>query len=416
MAETDPLVHDYVVNELPTTSKQEKKKYFSREFYNVFMLGLSFMTVFTAFNTTQGTMTTFHAEAGFWSLCVLYAFFAFTNLVSAVVVKKLGSRTSLFIGAVPYCAFVLTAAFNSNIALIVVGAFVGIGAAILWTAHASFLSFNAGEDMGFYSGLFFGIFQINGILGNVLTGALLNAGISQFYIFSILTVISIVGLVLICYLVPPKPSAALKDFDSNNDSMSNMIKETFKIILSDRRMVLFHPISIYSGFSMTLFMGLLPPRVELSYLGWALATLGLAEVVGSLVFGKLADLLGTWPVMMGTLVTHALALTCSFFFNSAEPYLWFVTMFLAGLADAGLNTSIYAILGSPAYFKSKPAYAFSGFKLVQSIAMAAGFLCGIYVPFEYIRLMVCAMWAAALIAFTLSEVFVRPSNHKSEHE
>ncbi|KAL0476597.1 12 TM domain-containing transmembrane protein [Acrasis kona] len=398
MSESDPIIQKYAVEEVGASGHKSRSKYLSRD--------LSFMTIFTSFNTTQGTMTTFHEKAGFWSLCVLYAFFAFTNLISAVIVKKLGARLSLFIGAAPYAAFVLTAAFNSDVALIIVGAFVGIGAAILW----SFLSFNAGEDMGFYSGLFFGIFQINGILGNVLTGALLNAGISQFYIFSILFVISVLGLILMCYLVDPRPSAALNNQEKNTDSMSHMIKETVKVILTDKRMVFFHPISLYSGFSNSLFLGLLPPRVGLAYLGWVLAVLGLAEVIGSLVFGKLADIIGTWPVMIVTLVTHAITLGLSFFFDVAEPYLWFVTMFFAGLADAGLNTSIYAILGSPNYFKLQPAYAFSGFKLVQSIAMAAGFLCGIYVPFTYIQYAVCLMWVGAVVFFALSDAII-PSDY-----
>jgi MFS family permease len=90
------------------------------------------MTLFTAFNTTQGYMTTFHKGAGFWSLCVLYTCFAFSNLISPVVVSKLGPRLGLFLGALPYALCVLAACFDNDIVLIIVGGLTGIGAAILW--------------------------------------------------------------------------------------------------------------------------------------------------------------------------------------------------------------------------------------------------------------------------------------------
>jgi hypothetical protein len=96
------------------------------------MLGFSFMTLFAAFGTTQGYATTFHKNAGFWSLCVLYIFFAFSNLVSPVVVSKVGPRMGLFIGAVPYAGFVLAACFDNDVMLIISAGILGIGAAILW--------------------------------------------------------------------------------------------------------------------------------------------------------------------------------------------------------------------------------------------------------------------------------------------
>jgi MFS family permease len=386
-----------------------KTKYGNRRFYNVLMLGFSFMTVFTAFNTTQGYMTTFHEKAGFWSLCVLYIFFAFSNLISPVVVSRLGPRMGLFLGAIPYAIFVLAACFTSDAALIITAGVLGIGAAILWTAHGTFLTQCAGNDMGFYSGVFFGIFQMNGILGSLIAASLLQVGLDQFWTFFILFVIAVIGVIMLCYLLPIQTHQVSSV--EQTESLSMILRSTFAVLL-DKRMILFIPISLFSGFSMSLYLGLIPPIIGVKYLGWVLALFGVAEVLGSIIFGKWADLLGKRPVMLTTYAIHASALVCSFFIYSAQPYMFFVTMFFAGLGDAGLNTSIYAILGSANYFKSQAAYAFAAFKLIQSIAMAAGFFSGIYLTYQVIQIIICSIWGAAVLFFVILDFFIAPSDKK----
>jgi predicted MFS family arabinose efflux permease len=79
-------------------------------------------------------------------------------------------------------------------------------------------------------------------------------------------------------------------------------------------------------------MGLLPPAIGVKWLGWTLAVLGFAEMFGSLVFGKLADIIGKRPVMIATFIIQAAAILCSFFLHDIPPYMFFITMFVAGLA------------------------------------------------------------------------------------
>jgi MFS family permease len=70
------------------------------------------------------------------------------------------------------------------------------------------------------------------------------------------------------------------------------------------------------------------------------------EFIGSLTFGKLADCCGKRIVYYLMLVVHSIAIAMTFVMNYAQPYLFYVTSAMAGLADSALNTEIYALLGT----------------------------------------------------------------------
>lgn len=80
------------------------------------------------------------------------------------------------------------------------------------------------------------------------------------------------------------------------------------------------------------------------------------EFIGSLLFGKLADLLGKRIVYYIMFIVHSLAIGMTFIMTFAQPYLFYVTTAIAGLADSALNTELYALLGT--LFKHSASEAF----------------------------------------------------------
>jgi fatty acid desaturase len=87
-------------------------------------------------------------------------------------------------------------------------------------------------------------------------------------------------------------------------------------------------------------------------------------------------------------------------------------LFALTSTDSGLNTGIYAILGSASYYKTQAAYAFAAFKLIQSIAMAAGFFSGLYLTYSIIQYILCGVWVSAVLAFGILDFWVAPSDRK----
>ena len=172
------------------------QKYFS--LINIVIVSMSFCVLFSSYNTTQGYVTNLKKEIGFWMLAAVYASFAVTNLVSPAIVNRLGSKLSLIVGASPYCLFILSASFTNAQSWLLITAAVlnGMGGAILWTSHGKYLIELAGADLGSSSGIFFGIFSLNGIIGNMLAGVLLLFRVSIFWTFFVLFCLAVVGILM----------------------------------------------------------------------------------------------------------------------------------------------------------------------------------------------------------------------------
>lgn len=137
-------------------------------FDKLLVLSFGFMLLFTAFNTSQSLATQVlednnFGKLGFYSLAILYCVFGFCCFISLPIVKKLGARISLVIGAFCYTFYVssfILPAFKSQLpdsqswllnrtfilSLILVAAAInGFGAAILWVAQGQYISMCANE-------------------------------------------------------------------------------------------------------------------------------------------------------------------------------------------------------------------------------------------------------------------------------
>lgn len=145
-------------------------------------------------------MTLNHGVWGSISLGVVYGVFAFSSFVTPFVEKVVGAKIGLLIGVVPYTIFVLVSGFTLKWLLVSSAVLLGFGAAMLWTAHGSFLAKCAGDEMGFYSGVFFALFQFNGIIGSAITGVMKTFHLAQWIIFTVLFCIALVGGFLMLFL------------------------------------------------------------------------------------------------------------------------------------------------------------------------------------------------------------------------
>lgn len=149
---------------------------------NVFLLGLAFMLVFTAFQTMGNVQTVILDSAknkssdgyvegfngdGYYSLAVIYAVFTCANWFAPPVVSKLGPRITLFLGGVCYSLFIAQLIYPNDYMLYGASALVGFGAAMIWVAQGNFLTLNSDEStMERNSGLFWAMLQSSLLIGN----------------------------------------------------------------------------------------------------------------------------------------------------------------------------------------------------------------------------------------------------------
>jgi MFS family permease len=336
------------------------------------LLGVLFCLLFSAFNATQNLQSTVNEEIGNVSLSVLYIVFAFSNFFAPSIVMKIGEKWSIILGSLAYVLYIAANIHPMLATHIIAGALNGLGAAIIWTAQGSYLiKCSSEETVGAFSGIFFGIFQFNQIIGNFSAGFLLDKlSISTFYLFIILTAVGGFSVLAFFFLRDPKnfPNAEIKPPTPLKERVVKSIA-----VFSEARMLLFVLIIIFSGFSQSFFFGRFPKLIgDLSYIGYVLACLGAADSLGSFLFGKLIDKIGSKLVMgfgvLVVLVQTSILLIVPL--DTLREHMWsfFVLGIGFGLADASFYTTIYATVS--ALFKDRIEMGFAAFRFVQSASTA----------------------------------------------
>ncbi|CAF1497848.1 unnamed protein product [Rotaria sordida] len=168
-----------------------------------------------SYNVTQIFQTSSdHAKDGAFALGIIYLVFCLTNLVlSSYITRSLGVRLTLIFSSVAYVPFIASNIKYNRWTLYISGFLVGVGAALLWTAHGVYvtISTNKHEQVnnlvssstrGLMNGTFFGIFQLNQIIGNLLVSFLFHIKLDQWIIFTILTSICGLGTFSLIFLRP----------------------------------------------------------------------------------------------------------------------------------------------------------------------------------------------------------------------
>lgn len=147
------------------------------------ILGGTFFCVFLSFTMMQGYAVQLYGPAlAADTEAALYASFTACCLAAPAAVDALGSRCGLFVGALSYAALALAsfayAAKDASPGLrplvVASGAVVGVGASIIWTAHARIMLQYGGGDggqAGAAFGVFWAFFNSSALVGGVLTWA-----------------------------------------------------------------------------------------------------------------------------------------------------------------------------------------------------------------------------------------------------
>ena len=162
-------------------------------------------------------------DLGFYSLSLLYLVFGFACFVSLPIVKALGSRASLVLGALCYtvyvASFILPAFRTQNpestrlalnrkfiITVILVAAMInGFGASILWVAQGQYISMCANDkNKGYFNSVFWSLVMCAGIFGNLMA-AFVIANVEQSTFYCVMTVFCIASSLFFLFLRKPVP-------------------------------------------------------------------------------------------------------------------------------------------------------------------------------------------------------------------
>uniref|UniRef100_A0A2K6JP38 UNC93-like protein MFSD11 n=1 Tax=Rhinopithecus bieti TaxID=61621 RepID=A0A2K6JP38_RHIBE len=347
----------------------------SKKLFNIIILGVAFMFMFTAFQTCGNVAQTvirslnstdFHGS-GYTSMAIIYGVFSASNLITPSVVAIVGPQLSMFASGLFYSMYIAVFIQPFPWSFYTASVFIGIAAA---------------ES-------------------------------DRRTVFIALTVISLVGTVLFFLIRKPDSENILgedessddQDMEVNESAQNNLtkavdaFKKSFKLCVT-KEMLLLSITTAYTGLELTFFSGVYGTCIgainkfgaeEKSLIGLSGIFIGIGEILGGSLFGLLSknNRFGRNPVVLLGILVHFIAFyliflnmpgdapiapvkgTDSSAYIKSSKEVAILCSFLLGLGDSCFNTQLLSVLGFLYSEDSAPAFAI--FKFVQSICAAVAF-------------------------------------------
>ncbi|KFV57282.1 UNC93-like MFSD11 [Gavia stellata] len=427
----------------------------SKKLFSIIILGVSFMFIFTAFQTcgniaqtviTNLNNTDFHGS-GYTSMSIIYGVFSASNLISPSVVAIVGPQLSMVVSGIFYSLYIAVFIQPATWAFYTASVFIGIAAAVLWTAQGNCLTVNSDENtIGRNSGVFWALLQSSLFFGNLYIyfawqGKTLISESDRRTVFIALTVISLVGTVLFFLIRKQEDTKAPGEEDSANEILGDSssaqnkmtravaaFKKSIKLSFT-KEIMLLSVTTAYTGLELTFFSGVYGTCIgavnrfgseEKSLIGLSGIFIGVGEILGGGIFGLLSknNRFGRNPVVMLGIVVHFIAFYLIFFnmpnnapiapMEGTDDVAYMIPSkevaifcsFLLGLGDSCFNTQLLSILGFLYSEDSAPAFAI--FKFVQSICAAVAYFYSNYFLLQWqLLIMVVVGFFGTITFFTV---------------
>ncbi|XP_074967070.1 UNC93-like protein MFSD11 [Phalacrocorax aristotelis] len=424
----------------------------SKKLFNIIILGVSFMFIFTAFQTcgniaqtviTNLNNTDFHGS-GYTSMSIIYGVFSASNLISPSVVAVVGPQLSMVVSGIFYSLYIAVFIQPATWAFYTASVFIGIAAAVLWTAQGNCLTVNSDENtIGRNSGVFWALLQSSLFFGNLYIyfawqGKTRISESDRRTVFIALTVISLVGTVLFFLIRKQEDTKAPGEEDSANEILADSssaqnkmmravtaFKKSIKLSFT-KEILLLSVTTAYTGLELTFFSGVYGTCIgavnrfgseEKSLIGLSGIFIGVGEILGGGIFGLLSknNRFGRNPIVMLGIVIHFIAFYLIFFnmpndapiapMEGTDDVAYMIPSkevaifcsFLLGLGDSCFNTQLLSILGFLYSEDSAPAFAI--FKFVQSICAAVAYFYSNYLLLQWQLLIMVVVGFFGTITF-----------------
>uniref|UniRef100_A0A665VDY9 UNC93-like protein MFSD11 n=1 Tax=Echeneis naucrates TaxID=173247 RepID=A0A665VDY9_ECHNA len=380
-----------------------------KQTFNVVILGLGFLFIFTAFTTCGNVEQTVvkslqndtFAGSGYHSLGIIYGVFSFSNLLAPTVVTIIGPKLTMFLSGLVYSGYIAVFIIPSTWPFYLTSVLIGVGAAMLWTAQGHFLVENSeASTINRNTGVFWALLQCSMFFGN-----------------------------LYIYL----------DWNGKTEITGRQFKLAFHVPscletilqhLKTKTILLLSPCMAYSGLELSFYSGVYGTCIGATaqfgeaakgLIGISGIMVGVGEIVGGGSFGLLCRnnrFRRTSVVFLG-MVVHFIAFYLIFLTipddapvvlktpAQKKPYIppsvsiALLCSFLLGLGDSCFNTQLYSILGRVYSEHSTPAFAI--FKFIQSVFAAVAFFYSGYVLLMWQLLLMIILGFTGTLCFFVVE-------------
>jgi len=246
--------------------------------------------------------------------------------------------------------------------------------------------------IGLFNGFFFTIFQMNQVVGNLLSSILLDQ--FQIPIYVLLYVflgIAAFSFVSLCFLTPEIDETREKDTDSLKERIFKTLRTN-----KDKMMLLLVPAFIYSGVEQGFLFGdftrdIINATIGSNRIGYVMAVFGIVNVASAFASGKIFGRYGTIPLIATGLIAQLIVLLGFLFFIlfadnwvayiQYNSFILYIAAGIYGIGDSIWN-NITNIMVSK-LFPEKAEAAFSNSKFWQGFGFVIPFVWNVILDTRY---------------------------------
>ncbi|KAI8436993.1 hypothetical protein MSG28_010395 [Choristoneura fumiferana] len=401
---------------------------------NVVVISVAFMLHFTAYSGAANLQSSINAEAGLGtaSLAAVYAGLIFSNIFLPVaVIKWMGTKWAMSLSFVTYMPYMAAQLWPRFYTMIPAGLMVGLGGGPLWCAKCTYISvvsevhskisgIPAEALLVRFLGLFFMIFQMNQVWGNLISSLVLSSSDNAAAVTAVnetmiplvcganflpsqdagevlqsqpqAKIQTIAGIYLACMagaaLIVAVGVDSMRRYDSGRSGSGGgksgvaLLAVTLRLLVEPNQMLLI-VINVFIGMQQAFFgadftASFVSCAIGTGTVGFVMVTYGLADAIGCVVTGYLAKLSGRIPLICAATVVHAglLVTLLAWRVHAGGGVVMYAIAVLWGLADSVWMVQINAYYGI--LFPGREEAAFSNFRLWESVGYIIAYVISPY--------------------------------------
>nr|XP_034831775.1 UNC93-like protein [Maniola hyperantus] len=401
---------------------------------NVVIISIAFMVQFTAYSGAANLQSSINAEAGLGtaSLAAVYAGLIFSNIfLPVVVIKWLGTKWAMSVSFITYMPYIAAQLYPRFWTLIPAGLFVGLGGGPLWCSKCTYLSIvsevqskitniSAEALLVRFFGVFFMIFQLNQVWGNLISSLVISSGDNLAAVTAVNAsmipklcganflpsadagealqpqppekIQMIAGIYLACMagaaLIVAVGVDSMKRYKTSRGETGSglsgvaLLVVTLKLLIEPNPLMLVI-INIFVGMQQAFFgadftASFVSCAIGTGTVGFVMMTFGMADAIGCVVFGYLAKVTGRIPLIIVATIAHFLLFMLILVWKPQhdQSHIMFIIAIFWGLCDSIWLVQINAYYGI--LFPGREEAAFSNFRLWESVGYIIAYIISPY--------------------------------------
>lgn len=339
-------------------------------------------------------------STGAWQSGILYLTYTLSAVLGATwIVKKLGSRDAIWFGMCLYCVYVgcfwvatrVEDLDNQRAAAYFGAAIGGVGAGFLWTSQGAYFSQAASDHAGhlqqpiatstsYMAGVFAFFYLSEELLLRILSTALAGY-LGWESIFGLYTMIAVISAIAMP-LVYKYPKDSNDELDPSRSTVFYKVTAAAQMLWRDPKMKYMIGLNAVFGFASAFLNSyvngeVVPVALDAKYIGVLSAWVSATAAFMSMVFGRVAPLIGGNGRILIIGAFCFLGVVFPFLIQpDASAYGWGLLMMvytMHGMGRATFESTLKATFAD--YFSYEKEGAFANIILQNGLSGAIGYVC-----------------------------------------